>query len=382
MTEKKRILILIESYLPGFKNGGHGRTISNLVDFYSDKYDFYIYTSDRDLGDKTPYPDIENTKWYDVNYSRVKYNNPTKLWFSIGDVINEKKIDIVFSCGLFSNYTLRLLFDIWSKRINTPIVIAPMGQFGVNALKFKKQIKMSILKVLKRSNVLERVNWSVTSRFEEVDTLKLLGNVKTYINEDLPFRFDFDLSNKNPKIVGNLNAVFVSRIHPSKNLMEAIHTLKIVSGDVKLDIYGMIENQTYWNDCKNEIMKLPKNIKVSYKGSIKPNEVSSIFSKYDVFIFPTLGENYGHVIFESLSGACLPIISDQTPWKDLESYACGSIYPLGDITKATVIVQQYVDMESDTLLNKQKNALAYYKKRFEEKTSSHSFSTMIGAILE
>ena len=242
MTEKKRILILIESYLPGFKNGGHGRTISNLVDFYSDQFDFFIYTSDRDLGDKTPYPDIDYSKWYDINKSKVKYNNPIKLWLSIGRVIKENQIDIIFSCGLFSNYTLRLLFDKWSKRIDTLIVIAPMGQFGVNALKFKKKIKMSILKVLRRSKVLERVNWSVTSRFEEVDTLKLLGNVKTYINEDLPFRFDFNLSDKKPKIVGNLNAVFVSRIHPSKNLMEAIHTLKIVSGDVKFDIYGMIEN--------------------------------------------------------------------------------------------------------------------------------------------
>ena len=29
-------------------------------------------------------------------------------------------------------------------------------------------------------------------------------------------------------------------------------------------------------------------------------------------------KNYGHVIFEALAGGCIPIISDQTPWNDIE----------------------------------------------------------------
>ena len=36
-----------------------------------------------------------------------------------------------------------------------------------------------------------------------------------------------------------------------------------------------------------------------------------------MFFFPTLGENYGHVIFEALSVGCIPVISDQTPWHEI-----------------------------------------------------------------
>ena len=38
------------------------------------------------------------------------------------------------------------------------------------------------------------------------------------------------------------------------------------------------------------------------------------FSEYDAFVFPTRGENFGHVIAESLSASCPVVCTDQTPW--------------------------------------------------------------------
>ena len=38
---------------------------------------------------------------------------------------------------------------------------------------------------------------------------------------------------------------------------------------------------------------------------------------------PTRGENFGHIILQSLSVGCPVIISDQTPWKDLETQNVG-----------------------------------------------------------
>jgi hypothetical protein len=42
-------------------------------------------------------------------------------------------------------------------------------------------------------------------------------------------------------------------------------------------------------------------------------------AEYDLFLFPTLGENYGHVISEALASGCPVVISDQTPWRNLEA---------------------------------------------------------------
>ena len=73
--------------------------------------------------------------------------------------------------------------------------------------------------------------------------------------------------------------------------------------------------------------------KIQY-GNIKAwqiqKKVIETFSKYDVFLFPTKGENYGHVIFEALAGGCIPIISDQTPWNDIEQAGCGKVISLSN----------------------------------------------------
>lgn len=41
---------------------------------------------------------------------------------------------------------------------------------------------------------------------------------------------------------------------------------------------------------------------------VDSQEVVETFSQYDVFLFPTKGENYGHVIFEALAGGCMTSI--------------------------------------------------------------------------
>ena len=43
---------------------------------------------------------------------------------------------------------------------------------------------------------------------------------------------------------------------------------------------------------------------------------------------PTLGENYGHAIFEAMTTGVPVMISDQTPWRNLEQMKVGWDIPL------------------------------------------------------
>jgi glycosyltransferase involved in cell wall biosynthesis len=43
--------------------------------------------------------------------------------------------------------------------------------------------------------------------------------------------------------------------------------------------------------------------------------VANTLKDYDAMLMPTLGENFGHIILESLCASCPVIISDQTPWQ-------------------------------------------------------------------
>jgi hypothetical protein len=49
--DKPTILILNEYYLPGYKAGGPIRSISNLVSWLGDDFNFKIITTDRDYLD-------------------------------------------------------------------------------------------------------------------------------------------------------------------------------------------------------------------------------------------------------------------------------------------------------------------------------------------
>jgi glycosyltransferase involved in cell wall biosynthesis len=50
--------------------------------------------------------------------------------------------------------------------------------------------------------------------------------------------------------------------------------------------------------------------------------------EYHFFILPTLGENFGHVFIEALAAGCPLIISDRTPWLNLEKQRIGWDLPL------------------------------------------------------
>ena len=78
------------------------------------------------------------------------------------------------------------------------------------------------------------------------------------------------------------------------------------------------------------------------KSKLKPNEVVGTFSKYDLFLFPSGGENYGHVIAESLSSGTPVLISKNTPWLDLESQNLGWDIDLKDMDSFVEIIERSI----------------------------------------
>ena len=92
---------------------------------------------------------------------------------------------------------------------------------------------------------------------------------------------------------------------------------------LNFSLYGSIYSQPYWADCQNIIRSLPGWINVSYLGPLDSEEVPEKLSQAHFLFMPTRGENYGHVILESLSAGCPVIISDQTPWRNLHEKGIG-----------------------------------------------------------
>jgi glycosyltransferase involved in cell wall biosynthesis len=171
--------------------------------------------------------------------------------------------------------------------------------------------------------------WHASTDIEKKDINKRMSikSSNILVAKDLPINVKNNIFNENvysyKKSSNELRVVFISRISPEKNLDYALKVLKKINKPITFDIYGSAENEKYWKKCQHLISKLPDNIKASYRGELEPQNVVNTFSYYDLFLFPSGGENYGHVIAESLSAGTPVLISKNTPWLGLEEKNLG-----------------------------------------------------------
>ncbi len=309
-------------YIPSVKGGGPIQSIKNLVDNLSDKIDFYIVAADRDLGDDKPFENIKVNEWISVGNAKVFYIDITQLtWKKIADIINSVNYKVMYLNSFF-DYKFSII-PILLRKLNKirvkKIVLAPRGQFSPGALGLKSVKKFFYIKLVKILDLYRNITWHATADIEREDIEVIFGNaenIKVANNLTANYKeLKYDKSIKKKK--GELKIVFISRIHPKKNLKKAIEFLKGIDDKIEFNIYGPLEDKIYWSECEKVIDVLPENIKVSYIGMVDHDRIMDIFKEHHVFLFPTLGENFGHVISEALIAGCPVIISNQTPWRGL-----------------------------------------------------------------
>ena len=63
--------------------------------------------------------------------------------------------------------------------------------------------------------------------------------------------------------------------------------------------------------------------------------------KENLFFLPTKGENFGHIIYESIMSYVPCLISDQTPWTIVNDLKVGASYNLKDKKKFINFINNY-----------------------------------------
>lgn len=358
----RKILIIMGRYLPGYKDGGPVRSIKNLTDRLGDEYDFHILTVDRDHGGTQSYAitypelNLQIRDWNTVGKAKVFYVEPGGF-----DDQTVKKcaenMDMIYMCGCFNDYARTTLRLKKNSEIRCKVVIAAMGLFSPGAFRIKYPKKKSYTMLLRWLGYFKDVEWSATDEKEAADIRRQIGkNAICHLAEDLP-RKPEKIIHETITDTGSLRLVFLSRISKKKNLLLCAKILQgITEGNIIFDIYGNKEDMEYWKECEQELQKLPDNIKWSYKGVADAERVISIFAKYDVFLFPTMAENYGHVIFEAMAGGCIPVISDRTPWNGEKAKGVLSCIKLDDTAESRQEfiqeLQKYINLSRDGMQNR------------------------------
>lgn len=317
---RRKILVFIDWYLPGFKAGGPIRSCANMVAHLSREYDFFIVTRDTDYMDSTSYPDVKKDAWNKLDDgSQVYYiskENVGKNTFQ--KIISFVNPDIIYLNGIFSyRFTILPLKLADKKKIKT--IVAVRGMLAPGALAIKAMKKKIFLSYAKLTGLYEEVIFQASSEMEREQTQRLFPSARILVAPNLPRKGETGISERIAKNSGEVRLLNIGRIAPEKNLLFALEILKQVKVNVVFDFYGPVYDNAYWKKCKNEIRKLPSNVKANYRGIAEGKFLSSLLVGYHFLFLPSRGENFGHIILESLSAGLPVIISSNTPWKALIS---------------------------------------------------------------
>ena len=227
-----------------------------------------------------------------------------------------------------------LAFFILTRK--SSIVISPRGELEPGALSLKRIKKKYFLLVYKIAIYIfrRRIKIHATSVEETANIKKIfpfISKESIVLAPNIPSRPQTIKSiDTRPFSNKALKICFISRITPKKNLLYALEVIRGLRIKADFDIYGPIEDDTYWYKCLGEANKFPKNVNFRYHGAVEHSKVLQKLSNSDLFFFPTVGENYGHIIYESLSVGCPVLISDTTPWTKEILDSAGWVFPLAE----------------------------------------------------
>lgn len=358
---KKKVLIFIDWFLPGIKAGGPIKSVSAIVNQLSTEFNFYVLTSDTDFGELKPYKGIESNVWVDfkgkakVCYLSKSHLNPQVIEKHIREIAPHTIYINSFYSKLFSIIPLKVIKMIG---FEGRVVLAPRGMLSKGALRIKPFKKKIFIAYSKFASLHKNVIWHSTKPDETNDIKLVIGNVEVIEIQNLPDVNLVQPSSTRTKEKGELRLIYLGRIAENKNLSLVLTALsEIKTGQVKLDIYGSIEDKTYWVKCEAIIKSLSSNVEVNYKGILNSELVQETISNYHCLILLSYSENYGHAIVESFSCGTPVIIGNATPWKNLEKVNAGWDVEINSINPTKNAIQAALALSNEDY---QKQTIAAY----------------------
>ncbi|MBK7372364.1 MAG: glycosyltransferase [Saprospiraceae bacterium] len=329
----RSILICIDWYYPAFKAGGPIHSVFRLVSALSDSFEIFILTSAYDLKEEKMMENIVINQWVPFAPGvKVYYASKEKYSFNlIKKLLSELQPDSIYFYSPFSrNSTIDVVRAAHAVKLNPRYILAPRGTLKPSALKKNKFLKSVYFQLIKIFNLHKKFSFHATNEQEKHEVEQIFGPSRTYVIDNLPPPIEECISFFK-KESSALNICCIGRFHPIKNIHFVLELLQAMkTSSICFTIVGSKEDHHYFDRCNKTIKDLPANIKVHLIEEIPNHKIKELLQAHHLMVLPTLGENYGNAIIESLAASRPVLISDQTPWKKLQEYHAGWELPLSD----------------------------------------------------
>ncbi len=247
--------------------------------------------------------------------------------------------DVIHSHGLWE--PVSRCSSIMARQLDKPHVISTRGMldplsFGHAA--WKKRLAMMLFA---RRNLEAAACMHATATLE-TQSIRRFGfagpiavipnglNLSSYGQHDAAVA-KTELTAKWPETEGKKILLFLSRIHPQKgtrDLVEAWAELSKRFTDWHLVMAGpAVEGHS--DQLAARLAGLGAADSVTFTGPVYGADKPELYSAADLFVLPSISENFGIVVAEALASKVPVITTTGTPWAELPEHKCGWQIELG-----------------------------------------------------
>jgi glycosyltransferase involved in cell wall biosynthesis len=300
--------------------------MANLLERKSHEIAFRVLTRHHDYLDPEPYSSVPSGKWVACPGGLVYYAKDAE-WFSCFlETIRTWQPDWIYLNGLFAPMTRKILY---ATKPGVPMVLAPHGNLGPAALKqgwFKKQLWLIITKDIGR---FRHIRWHAASAREADQIRNHIGSKLSLITLPMAPATNTPKPPQIPREKGILKLVYFGRLSPEKNLNFAFDRLHEFA-DTRPDIQVYYDLYSADKSAISIPSPLPDNLTINHCPGLPADALRDTIMAggYSAVLMPSLTENFSYTVLESMQAAVSPLISDQTPWRNLNTDEIGWDLPL------------------------------------------------------
>lgn len=218
-----------------------------------------------------------------------------------------------------------------------PFVVSPRGMLSPPALAFSR-LKKRVFWALLQGPVMRRAACLHATSEQEYDELRTFGlrhPIAVIPNGiDLPVPFPDTRDGTARERI----ALWLGRMHPKKGLellLQAWARVEPARPDWRLSLVGPGEERYV-----GELRAMSRGLglgRVSFDGPVYGAAKGEVYRAADLFVLPSLNENFGLTVAEALAAGTPVIATIGTPWSKVESEGCGWwIEPKSDALAATL----------------------------------------------
>jgi len=361
-----KILVFSDWFYPGSQAGGPIQSLISMMKFSTDT--FYVITRNTDLNSSTPYSSVRSNSWqtsFQENIQVYYLHEDSLDEDFISKIYNEIEPDRIYLNSMWSpKFTLLPLNVSRKNRWSHQVVLAPRGMLKPAAFKQKGTKKKLFLFFAKINRLYANIVWHATSEIEEAEIRLQFPNAKIRIAPNIS---NATISDLKKELTTPFRILTVGRISPEKGYYEALDAIRSCNPNkaVQWDVIGLEENTELVRAMLSAELEFTS-INIQMHGHKNQDELKTFYEKAHLFFLPSRGENYGHAIAEALSYGTPVVISDNTPWKNLEAEFAG---------KATTLNKRNLAESLDFFFNLPKEDYQIWSEGALKYASQHVNST-------